>query len=60
MREFKYTRHIIDYFHLPANKAEDIEGQIKDGKGSEWDEEEHNTQTPPSPDRQTGLKHTPE
>ncbi len=26
--------------HLPANETEDVEGQIKDGKGSKCDEEE--------------------
>lgn len=44
--------------HLPANETEDVEGQIKDGKGSKWDEEEDDSQTPPSPDGQTGLKQT--
>lgn len=44
--------------HLPANETEDVEGQIKDGKGSKCDEEEDDSKTPPSPDGQTGLKHT--
>lgn len=46
----------IIVIHLPSNETEDVEGQIKDGKGSKWDEEEDDSQTPPSPDGQTGLK----
>lgn len=39
----------------PADEAEDVEGQVEDGEGSEGDEEQHDSQTPPSPDGQTGL-----
>lgn len=42
----------------PSNEAEDIKGQVEYGKGSKGDEEQHNSKTPPSPDGQTGLKHT--
>lgn len=45
-------------FHLPSNEAEYIKGQVEYGKGSKGDKEEHNSETPPSPDGQTGLKHT--
>lgn len=39
----------------PADEAEDVEGQVEYGEGSEGDEEQHDSQTPPSPDGQTGL-----
>lgn len=42
----------------PSNKTEDIKGQEEYGKGSEGDKEQHDSKTPPSPDGQTGLKHT--
>lgn len=45
-------------FCSPANEAEYIKGQVEYGKGSKGDKEEHNSKTPPSPDGQTGLKHT--
>lgn len=45
-------------FCSPSNEAEDIKGQVEYGKGSKGDEEQHNSKTPPSPDGQTGLKHT--
>lgn len=40
----------------PANEAEDIEGQVEYGEGSEGDEKQHDSKTPPSPDGQTGLE----
>lgn len=45
-------------FCSPSNEAEYIKGQVEYGKGSKGDKEEHNSKTPPSPDGQTGLKHT--
>lgn len=45
-------------FCSPSNEAEDIKGQVEHGKRSEGDKEQHNSKTPPSPDGQTGLKHT--
>lgn len=44
-------------FCSPSNEAEDIKGQVENGKGSKGDKEEHDSKTPPSPDGQTGLKH---
>lgn len=40
----------------PSNEAEDIKGQVKYGKGSKGDKEQHDSKSPPSPDGQTGLK----
>lgn len=45
-----------DSARSPANEAEDIEGQVEYGEGSEGDEKEHDSKTPPSPDGQTGLE----
>lgn len=44
--------------HSPSNEAEDIKSQVEYGEGSKGDEEQHDSKTPPSPDGQTGLKHT--
>lgn len=40
----------------PADEAEDVKGQVEYGEGSESDEEQHYSETPPSPKGQTGLQ----